>query len=149
MIEYVRVSRGSPLSFSHDVVPKPAKSRKATNRVSLYRSDYRPQSGPSQPLQTSSLALFLFFFLSLFPSFTRRGTSTTLRRRQWTQRSSLFLEVSKSSATPFPSFFLLSPFPFSRFPFLFRLSPSSSSSSSFSFSFSLSLSLSFEFGLFI
>lgn len=37
-------------------------TRKPTERqqtLSLYRSDYRPQSGPSQPLQTTSLSLFL------------------------------------------------------------------------------------------
>ena len=60
--------------------------------VSLYRSDYRPQSGPSQTLQTSCL--------TLFPS--SWNIDHFQHRRQWTQRTSLFLEFLKFIRDTFP-----------------------------------------------
>lgn len=110
MIKYVRILPSLP-SLSPPLEP----TRKPTERqqtLSLYRSDYRPQSGPSQPLQTTSLSLFLSsspsssFSLSL--SFIAEpGDDNGLRGGVF------FLEVSKSFAT------LFSFLPFS---FLFPLS---------------------------
>lgn len=98
MIKYVRILP-SPPSLSPPLEP----TRKPTERqqtLSLYRSDYRPQSGPSQPLQTTSLSLFLSsspsssFSLSL--SFIAEpGDDNGLRGGVF------FLEVSKSFATLF------------------------------------------------
>lgn len=123
MIKYVRILPSFPSLSS------PRSTRKPTERqqtLSLYRSDYRPQSGPSQPLQTSSLSFSLFLFFSLFLSLFFSLFHSRTRWRQWTQGRSIFpgsLKIIRNTVPPLslPSFLLpvssSSPFIFVSFHF--------------------------------